>query len=154
DSEGANRFTNLTTKFQPPDPNKQFKWHLAVVLNGYVSSAPTLNSVIGAHGQISGYRADEHGRKERDRVIAVLKAGQLPATLNEKPLRESRMDATLGLDTIRKSVWSMVAALGFVFIFMLVYYRFSGVVACIGLLLNTLMLVASMIAIGAALTLP
>ncbi len=154
DAEGSSRFTSLTTEFAPPDRSDEFRWHLAVILNGRVSSAPSLNSVISGNGQITGYRNNETGVKERDRVISVLKAGRLPAQLYETPLREFRMDSTLGMDTIWKSVWSMCVALGLVFLFMLVYYRFSGVVACIALLLNLLLLVGSMIAIGAALTLP
>ena len=68
-NEGANRFQQLTSEFQPkPDG---YKYHLAVVLNGRVSSAPTINAVIGASGIITGYRSDVNGRKERDRVIAV-----------------------------------------------------------------------------------
>jgi SecD/SecF fusion protein len=154
DAEGSGRFTSLTTEFAPPSTADKFRWHLAVVLNGEVASAPSLNSVINGRGQITGYRNDEQGRKERDRVISVLKSGQLPAQLYETPLREYRLDATLGMDTIRKSVVSMCVALGVVFLFLVFYYRFAGVVACLALLLNFLLVAGAMIAMGAPLTLP
>ncbi len=153
DTEGSRRFTELTTEFRPPETDN-YRWHLGVVLNKRLASAPRLNGIISGRGQISGYANDERGRKERDRVISVLKAGRLPAQLHEKPLRENRMDSTLGMDTIKRSVLSMVLALALVFLFLIVYYRFSGLVACLALLLNFLLVAGSMIAMGAPLTLP
>jgi SecD/SecF fusion protein len=148
---GARQFSSLTQKYQPQG---DFKFHLGIVLNGYLTSAPELKSRIGAQGQISGYDPNEQGRKERDSVIAVLQAGQLPAQLEEDPLLQFRMDGTLGADMVKKGLWAMAASLAAVLAFMLWYYRFSGIVANFALLANLLLIVAAMITIKAALTLP
>ena len=83
----------------------------------------------------------------------VLNAGSLPAALTKEPISELYSGATLGSDTITKSLHAMLIASILVPLFMLVYYRFSGVVAVVALVLNMLILFAVMLAFKAAFTL-
>src|SRR5712691_4614548 len=64
------------------------------------------------------------------------------------------MGATLGADTITKGFWAVGVAFAAILAFMLVYYRFSGLVACIALLANLLLTVGFMVAVQATFTLP
>ena len=83
----------------------------------------------------------------------MLTAGSLPTALRKEPSSSLLTGATLGADTIRKGVYSMLVATIAVVIFMVIYYRFAGVVANIALLLNVLLIVAFMIMFNAAFTL-
>ena len=152
-SEGANRFLELTTQNQPEgssDPRLAFHRLLAVVLDNQVQSAPSLNAVIGSQGQISG----DFTPKEVEDLVRILRAGALPATLKQKPVSEDTKGALLGQTTIFRGTLSIGIAFAAVLLFMLVYYRFAGVVACIALLANLLLTVAFMVAVNATFTLP
>ena len=152
-SEGANRFLELTTLNQPTggsDPNSQFHRLLAVILDNAVQSAPQLNAVISGRGQITG----DFTPKEVEDLVRILRAGALPATLKSTPVSETTLGATLGEDTIFKGTVSVALAFAAVLIFMLIYYRFAGVVACIALLANLLLTVAFMVLVQATFTLP
>ena len=149
DSEGGRAFANLTRANQPTglESGTPFYRHLAVVLNGEIASAPTINAVISTDGVIEG----NFSVQERDELIAVLNAGALPAELT--PTRARFVDATLGEDMVRRGEFSIAASLVAVLLFVLVYYRFAGIVACLALLANLLLILALMISVKAAFTL-
>src|SRR5262249_671791 len=121
-----------------------------IVLDGQVMSAPYINDVIRDQGRITGLS----GLREATRLVRILKAGALPATLKPLPVSEQTMGATLGADTIKWGAISVAVGFGAVLAFMLVYYRFAGFVACVALLANLLLTVAFMVMFGAAFTLP
>jgi preprotein translocase subunit SecD len=78
DREGTKRFAELTTKFAPPEGGAPFRWHVAIVVDGIVHSAPRLNAAIaGGKAQVT-FPLGPDGRTERDRVLAALIAGRLP----------------------------------------------------------------------------
>ena len=87
-------------------------------------------------------------------TVEVLNAGSLPAALNKTPISEDIISPTLGGVTVQKGKEAITASLVAVVLFMIVYYRFSGVVASIGLALNLIMVLAVMVLIKAAFTLP
>src|SRR6202011_1790798 len=93
-------------------------------------------------------------KKEVDRLVTILRAGALPATLIPTPVSENTMGATLGEDTIRKGTIAVGVALVVILVFMAVYYRFAGLVACVALLAHLLLTVAFMVAVKATFTLP
>jgi SecD/SecF fusion protein len=146
-TEGANLFYELTNRNKPTG---NFQRRLAIVLDGTIRSAPGLRSAIRSRGEISG----GFTLKEVQQLVTILRAGALPATLKPNPVRENTMGATLGQDTIVKGTWSVVFAFLAVVVFMLIYYRFAGVVACIALLANLLLTVAFMVLVNATFTLP
>ena len=121
---------------------------LAVILDGAVESAPVINSRITDQGVIQG----TFSQQEADDLAKVLRAGALPATLTY--LQQQTVGASLGRDSIRSGVIASAAGMGFITIFMLVYYRMAGVNAVVALLANLLILLGAMSYFGATLTLP
>jgi preprotein translocase subunit SecD len=121
---------------------------LAIILDGVVESAPTIQGQISSEGQITGRFTTE----EADELAKVLRAGALPATL--RYLQELTVGASLGRDSIRSGVMASIAGMAFITIFMLVYYRLSGLNAVVALTANLVILLAAMAYFGATLTLP
>jgi preprotein translocase subunit SecD len=121
---------------------------LAIILDGSVASAPTIQSQIGAEGQITG----RFTAQEADELAKILRAGALPATL--KYLQELTVGASLGRDSIRQGVIAAGMGMAFLAVFMLLYYRLSGLNAIIALTANILILLGCMAYFGATLTLP
>ncbi len=121
---------------------------LAIILDGSVASAPNIQTQIGAEGQITG----RFTAQEADELAKVLRAGALPATL--KYLQELTVGASLGRDSIREGVTAAAIGMAFLGIFMVAYYRLSGVNAIVALAANLLILLGAMAYTGATLTLP
>jgi SecD/SecF fusion protein len=150
-SEGGQRFYELTSKNIPEGAEgSKFFRHLAVVMDNLIVSAPSLNSAIRSEGRISGIRSQE----EVDKLVAILRSGRLPATLKARPVSENTIGATLGEDTIRSGAIAVVLAFLAVLVFMIIYYRFAGLVASTALLANLLLTVAFMVTVHATFTLP
>ena len=123
--------------------------HLAIILDGVLQSAPRINERIpGGRAVITGqFSVDE----ARDLAI-VLRAGALPAPVTV--LEERTVGPSLGADSIRRGMIAIGASALAVVVFMLIYYRLSGLIADVALVLNLLILLACMAAFGATLTLP
>ncbi len=141
DAQGTRLFGDATTA----NVGRQ----LAIVLDGYVQSAPVIREPItGGHGQISGRFTFE----EAQDLANVLRNGALPAPL---ALQEERtVGPSLGQDSIRKGVLSFVVGSIGVIIFMLAYYRGGGAIADGALFVNVLLILAAFAAFGFTLTLP
>ncbi len=146
--QGSGKFLTLTTNNAPEADGRTRQ--LGIVLDNDLLSAPSIQSPIRKEGRITG----RFTREEVDRLVQILKAGQLPAALTKQPIAENQIDATLGKDTIDKGVYAIGTSLVLVLVFIFVYYRFSGFVACIALLLNLAMILATMVLINQPLTLP
>jgi len=121
---------------------------LAIVLDGTVESAPTIQSQISGEGVITG----RFTAQEADELAKVLRAGALPATL--KYLQQLTVGASLGRDSIRAGVTAALAGMAFVALFMLFYYRLAGVNAIVALAANLVILMGALAYAGATLTLP
>jgi SecD/SecF fusion protein len=147
--EGANLFGRLTSDNQP-DTTQNKKSQLAIILDGKLLSAPSLNDVITDSGQITG----DFSEKDQEFLVSVLDAGSLPTALRSEPIAEETMSAELGDDMVRRAIRAMILSMSCVLVFMLFYYRFAGMVACFALLLNLLLILAIMIVIQADFTLP
>jgi len=139
-AQGSQKFARATSE--------NIGRQLAILLDGRVESAPSINSRISTDGQITGRFTQE----EADELARVLRAGALPATL--RYLQEQTVGASLGRDSIRAGVVASIAGLLMVAIFMLLYYRFSGINAVVALSANLLMLMGAMAYSDATLTLP
>ena len=149
---GARRFGTLTREHLPEEGEK-FKYQLAILLDNLVMSAPVINSEIRDSGIIEG---GPQGFKPKDveHLINVLRAGSLPASLNPTPLQEEKVGPTLGEDTIAKGIRAIWVSMLVVPIFMLVYYRFAGLVATVALVVNMILLIGSMAFMQATFSLP
>ena len=120
-----------------------------MILDNELYSAPSIQSTIYDSGEITGSFTPQ----EVQDLVNVLDAGRLPAALTKEPISKLFSGPTLGRDTIQKSTRAMLISAVLVVVFMLYYYRFSGIVANIALALNMLILFAVMLAFKAAFTL-
>ena len=122
---------------------------MAIILDGNVHSAPVIKQRIGGGKAVIEGAFDME--QARDLAI-VLRAGALPAPVDI--LEERTVGPTLGQDSIRSGIWSSLFAGLLVIIFMAFYYRLSGLIADLALVLNIVILIGSMVMLGATLTLP
>src|SRR5580765_6805978 len=140
-ANGARAFSDLT------DANVGRR--LAIVLDGNIHSAPQIRERIpSGRAQITGGFTSEDATD----LAIVLRAGALPAPVQF--LEERTVGPSLGADSIRKGLISTAAAALAVVLFMMAYYRLSGVIADVALALNLLILMAAMAGFHATLTLP
>ncbi|MFQ5897894.1 MAG: protein translocase subunit SecD [Candidatus Methylomirabilia bacterium] len=138
---GAKAFAELT--------ERNVGRRLAIILDGSLHSAPVIRERIPlGRAQITGGFTVE----EATDLAIVLRAGALPAPV--KILEERRVGPSLGADSIRRGIVSILAGAAAVLLFMLIYYRLSGLVADVALGLNLLVLLGTMAAFNATLTLP
>lgn len=148
DEIGGSLFGDLTGE-NLPDPQTEYHYKLGIILDDHLYSAPRLNSRIYKRGEITGGFTVEEAKE----LAAVLRAGSLPAALAKEPISELFSGPTLGQDTINKSTFAMLISTILVPLFMIVYYRFSGVVAIFALFMNLLILFAIMLSVKAVFTL-
>ncbi|MFG0268151.1 MAG: protein translocase subunit SecD [Rhodopirellula sp. JB055] len=144
---GSGRFRALTTNNAPDGSRTR---QLGIVLDDELLSAPSIQEPMNKNGRITG----NFTREQVDSLVQILKAGQLPATVTKQPIAENEVGATLGADTRTKGLYSIGISLGLVLVFILFYYRFAGMVACIALVMNMAMILATMVFISQPLTLP
>jgi preprotein translocase subunit SecD len=141
DKKGGRDFERIT--------EANVKKRLAIVLDNKVYSAPVIQEKIsGGQARITGRFTTEEAR---DLAIA-LRAGALPAPVNI--LEERTVGPSLGTDSIRKGLISMCVGGILVILFMIVYYRGSGLIADIALLLNIILIAGGLAGFQATLTLP
>ncbi len=140
-SIGAKIFEDVTAK--------NVKKRLAIVLDGNVYSAPVIQErIAGGNAQITGSFTMEEAKD----LAIVLRAGALPAPL--KLLENVTVGPSLGRDSIEAGKMAGIAAFILVVIFMVFYYRLSGLIADLALVLNLVLLIGAMAALGATLTMP
>ncbi|MBA7624122.1 Protein translocase subunit SecDF [subsurface metagenome] len=122
---------------------------LAIILDDVVYSAPVIREKItGGEARITGrFTMDE----AKD-LANVLRHGALPAAVNK--IEERTVGPSLGLDSINKGVRAAILGLALIALFMLLYYRFSGLIANFALFLTLLLLLATLTGFGLTLTLP
>jgi SecD/SecF fusion protein len=151
DQTGAYLFGQLTGRNVPREgvPDRR----LAIVLDRTVDSAPFIREQITNRGQISG-GSGGFSAEEANELVSVLNAGALEVPIDPKPLSEATVDPTLGADVRNKGVSATAISGLAVVVFMIVYYRFAGLIAVISLVLNLIMTVGAMVAINATFTLP
>jgi protein-export membrane protein SecD len=139
--EGAKQFADVT--------ETNVGRRLAIVLDGVVQSAPVIRSRIpDGHAIIEGNFSPEEAKL----LKSVLQAGALPAPL--EIVEERTVGASLGDDSIRSGLLAGAIGLAAIFLFMVVYYKWSGALASFAIFLNFLLLMACMAAMHATLTMP
>jgi preprotein translocase subunit SecD len=141
DKKGARIFERITGD----NVNKR----LAIVLDNHVYSAPVIQEKIaGGQARITGRFTTEEARD----LAIILRAGALPAPVNI--LEERTVGPSLGADSIRKGLLSMIIGGLLVIIFMVIYYKTAGLIADVALFLNILLIGAGLAGLQATLTLP
>jgi len=125
---------------------------LAIILNGEVNSAPTIEDEISTGGIIRGGGVSGFTSQEVNDLIATLQSGSLE--IKPQLLSEDLIGPTLGEDAIRRGGIALGIGLASVFAFMIVYYHFAGIVATIGLVMTLVSMLGALTLLGATLTLP
>lgn len=116
--------------------------------NKEVVSVATINTALGNRFQITGLASSEEART----LALLLRAGALPAPIDI--VEERTVGPSLGIDNIKSGIWSTLAGLALVLLFMIGYYRAFGVIANIALVINLILIIAILSVLGATLTLP
>jgi len=141
DGKGGREFERITSE--------NVKKRMAIVLDNTIYSAPVIQERIsGGRAQITG----TFSTQEANDLAIVLRAGALPAPL--KIIQDLTVGPSLGKDSIDKGVRATLIAGVMVMVFMVVYYRLSGLVADFALILNLICLMGALSALAATLTLP
>ncbi|GHV54230.1 protein translocase subunit SecD [Deltaproteobacteria bacterium] len=122
---------------------------LAIVLDGKVRSAPTIQEKIG--GGVASITGNFTTPEAQDLAL-VLRAGSLPAPVNV--LEERTVGPSLGQESIDKGIKAALIGGLVVVVFMAIYYGVSGLIADLMLMIDMAMILAGMAAFGATLTLP
>ncbi|MBN1155679.1 protein translocase subunit SecD [candidate division KSB1 bacterium] len=140
-NEGAKVFSRVT--------GANVGKNLAIVLDDKIRSHPRIKEKIPyGNARIDGMANIEEARD----LVVVLRAGSLPAKL--EVIEERTVGPSLGRDSIQKGQYSAIVGLILVAIFMIIYYRMSGVIADLALFLNIIFLLAVLAAFHFTLTLP
>jgi preprotein translocase subunit SecD len=138
--EGARKFGTAT--------EQNIGRQLAIILDNRVFSAPVVQSRISDQGRISG----SFTQQEAQDLSLTLRSGALPASLTY--LEERTVGPSLGADSIKAGVTAGIGGLVLVVMFMLAYYKLSGMNALVSIVVNLLILLGAMAYFGATMTLP
>ncbi|HEU4742003.1 MAG TPA: protein translocase subunit SecD [Meiothermus sp.] len=140
--EGAKKFEEIT--------RQNINRRLAVVLDGKVFTAPNIRSAIsGGQAVIEGLS----GLEEASEIALVLRSGSLPISLREAETRA--IGPTLGQDAIRSGIYAGVVGTVLIFVLIFVYYGFwLGLVAALGLIYTSVLILGIISGLNATLTLP
>lgn len=140
-SEGRKNFAQVTSE--------NVGRRLAIVLDGTVYSAPVIqNAITQGTAQITG----NFGPEEANRLASVIASGNLPVDIEIDS--EFDTDPSLGADSIRSGILAAIIGLALVMLFMIAYYRISGVIAVVALIADMVLVVGTLALLGATLTLP
>ena len=141
DRLGSQRFGQATSK--------NIGKRLAIILDGEAISAPVIrDSITGGNGTISGNFTFQSATD----LALLLRSGALPTPLNV--VEERTVGPDLGKDSIKAGIFSLIVGFSLVIIFMVLKYRFFGVIANVSLISNLLMLIGILTLLEATLTLP
>jgi preprotein translocase subunit SecD len=141
-NEGGRRFKTETAK--------HIQDYMAIVLDERVMSAPVIQSSIGREGQITmGRSGDIQAAQD---LALVLRAGALPVPLKVAEARQ--IGASLGQDSVNKGITAGLIAVALIVVILVGYYRFSGVLAVVALVLYMVYTLAVLAGFDAVLTLP
>jgi preprotein translocase subunit SecD len=138
--DGARKFGKVT--------GENINRLLAIILDGRVQSAPRIEGRITDEGRITGSFTSD----EVNDLSLVLRSGALPASMSY--LEQETIGPSLGADSVRAGVLASLMGLVFVIVFMLAYYKLSGINAIVAMVFNLVILLGFMAYFGAAMTLP
>ena len=144
--DGASKMYDFTWEHKP---SSEGKYQMAIVLDDQVHNWPQLNDAIGSRGVIEG----NFTRKEIDNLLINLRSGNIDVALNDNPISSQFIESDLGQELKQKGLFAIGFSFLLVLVFMVFYYRFSGVVAALALMLNLVFIVALIMAIQQPLTL-
>ena len=136
--EGGDIFYDFT--------NRHLNQPLAIVMDGHVKSVATIRDRLSTNVQISGFTEEE-----AENLAIILKTASLPISVTIAS--QQTVGASLGEDSVRVGVKAILFGFVLVFIFMVVFYKGSGIIADVALLMNLVIMVATLGGFGSTLTL-
>lgn len=140
-SEGAKKFGEITTKL--------IGQRLGVYLDKDLLTNPTVNTpILNGQAEITGYSTLEDAAND----AVLMRSGSLPVSLSIAEKRQ--VGASLGVDSLNKSIHAGIYSLIFIFLFMLIYYRLPGVIADFSLVVYALIVLWAFWGFRVVLTLP
>ena len=140
-SEGARTWSRIT--------GANIGRRIAIVLDKKVHMAPSIRTKITDGGtMIEGFANMDEAKD----IAIVLRAGALPAPV--KIIEERIVGPSLGADSVKAGTYSVLLGLALILVFLLVYYKLSGIIADFALIWNILLVLAVLASLGATLTLP
>ncbi len=145
-AEGGQRMGEFTFMHKP---NPSGEYMMAIVLDGQLHSAATIQEPIYHRGRITG----NFTQKEVDDLIINLRSGKLDVALNKNPISKQFIESALGQELKEKGIYAIGLSLVIVIVFMIFYYRFAGLVATFALLANLVLTIGFIMAIQQPLTL-
>ncbi|MFL5960060.1 MAG: protein translocase subunit SecD [Gaiellaceae bacterium] len=172
-SHGAHEFRDITkaeydrgqqaaglagqTGNSDPTVVQQYAQHNAIVLDGVLQSTPYIDytdnslseGIVGGQARIT---MGAGGLGAAKSLALILQSGSLPYTF--EPLERTDVSATLGKSSLHQAIWAAIAGLAIVALFLLLLYRFLGLVAVAGLAIYGLLYYAAILIFGVTLTLP
>ena len=140
-SEGARTWSRIT--------GANIGRRIAIVLDKKVHMAPSIRTKITDGGTLIEGFANMDEAKD---IAIVLRAGSLPAPV--KIIEERIVGPSLGADSVKAGTYSVLLGLALILVFLLVYYKLSGIIADFALIWNILLVLAVLASLGATLTLP
>lgn len=147
DQEGGEQFARLT------EENRGKR--MAVVLENTIETDPQIREKIEGGSAVitlGSQRNRQAQAREASNIARVLKTGALPAPV--RIVSNRTVGPTLGQDAINKGIQASALGMGLVFLFALIWYRKSGIIAIVGLLANAIVILGVMTMFDATLTLP
>ena len=145
----AMEFTDVGGRLFEQITGANVKKRLAIILDNSVYSAPVIQErIAGGRAQITGRFTTDQAKD----LAVVLRSGALPAPV--KILEQRTVGPSLGQDSIHQGLVSTLISAALVVLFMIVYYKFAGVIADVALVLNIIITLAVLALFRATLTLP
>jgi preprotein translocase subunit SecD len=151
-ADGARQFGSVIRSMEEGD-------RLAIVLDNVIYSAPVVTDNIKRAAESAGARGIESAsisnipsQEEATRLAIVLRTGALPVAVNI--VQEDTVGPSLGSDSIRRGMITIVSGFVIILLYMLIYYRLLGLVADLALVLNMLIVFSALVLFRATLTLP
>ncbi|SCZ07274.1 protein translocase subunit SecD [Alkaliphilus peptidifermentans] len=149
DSEGANSFSEATGRLDRDYAPRAQERTIFIVLDDEVISDPVVTErITGGRANITGRFSMEYASN----LATLIRGGALPVDLEE--IESSTITATLGVNALNRSVQAAQIGIILVLLFMLVYYRLPGIVANLALVIYILIVLGTLVALNATLTLP
>lgn len=152
--------TSVDLEFKPSGVDKWARFtrthvgqDVMTVLDGKIILVARINEGIprGATAITGGFEGTEGTKRAQD-LVTKLNAGALPVDII--PIEEREVSATLGKDSLERSLWAGGIGFLMILVFMVLYYRLPGALACIALVIYCVLLLAALKSLDATLTLP
>jgi preprotein translocase subunit SecD len=140
-SEGAKKFADLTSQ--------HIGERIGIYLDDKILTNPEVRSaIVGGQAYIDGYATMEEAAND----AVLMRSGSLPVSMTI--IEKRQVGASLGVDSLNKSIYAGILGIAFIFLFMLLFYRLPGSVADFSLVVFALIVLWVMWLLRAILTLP